>query len=255
MKVVCAQTDIVWEDKAANFAHVRALLDKAEMVPGSLIVLPEMFATGFSMNSKATVDNGETCAFLVDLAKRHRSSVMGGLVERGRVKAGRNTLLAVDAHGKILSRYCKMFPFRLGGERDAHDLGEEVVTFTLEVMTVAPFICYDLRFPEIFRTASAKGAELMVVIANWPSKRVDHWVTLLRARAIENLTYVIGVNRSGKDPFHEYPGRTLIIDPHGRIMADAGANESVITADIDPEVVRNWRKEFPALRDRRDIES
>ena len=116
-------------------------------------------------------------------------------------------------------------------------------------MKVVPFICYDLRFPEIFRTAVRQGAEMFVVIANWPNRREMHWVRLLEARAIENLAYVVGVNRTGKDPKLVYSGRTMIIDPHGTILVEAGDLEGVIAADIDPAAVRNWRRDFPALRD------
>ena len=93
------------------------------------------------------------------------------------------------------------------------------------------------------------GSELMLVIANWPEKRIGHWVTLLQARAIENQAYVAGVNRCGKDPFFRYPGRSLVVDPHGRILADAGSKEQILVADIDPDEVKSWRMEFPVLRD------
>jgi predicted amidohydrolase len=120
-------------------------------------------------------------------------------------------------------------------------------------MRVCPFICYDLRFPELFRQGARHGAELFVVIANWPSMREDHWVTLLRARAIENQAYVAAANRCGKDPWLPYPGRSLIVDPHGAVLIDAGPAETAISADIDPANVRSWRNEFPILRDMREV--
>src|SRR5439155_1088670 len=114
---------------------------------------------------------------------------------------------------------------------------------------VAPFVCYDLRFPEIFRAAMQRGANLMVIIANWPSPRVEHWITLLRARAIENQTYVMGVNRCGNDPYLPYPGRSLIVDPRGNILSDAGDSQIVITADIELATVTEYRRELPFLND------
>jgi predicted amidohydrolase len=111
------------------------------------------------------------------------------------------------------------------------------------------FVCYDLRFPEVFRMAALQGTELMIVIANWPEVRIQHWITLLQARAIENQAYVVGVNRAGRDPRLFHPGRSMIIDPHGTILVDAGEGESIATSDIDLEVVRDWRRSFPALRD------
>ena len=90
---------------------------------------------------------------------------------------------------------------------------------------------------------------MFVVIANWPAKREQHWVTLLQARSIENLAYVVGINRAGADPKHTYPGRTMVIDPHGKVLVDAGPSEGIVSAEVDPAVVRQWREEFPALRD------
>ncbi|MEM7603581.1 MAG: nitrilase-related carbon-nitrogen hydrolase, partial [Verrucomicrobiota bacterium] len=110
-------------------------------------------------------------------------------------------------------------------------------------------ICYDLRFPELFRRATAGGAELIVVIASWPTVRMEHWLTLLKARAIENLAYVVGVNRCGSDPNVDYPGRSVVIDPFGEILADAGGEDGLVGVEIDLARVRDWRAEFPALKD------
>ena len=110
---------------------------------------------------------------------------------------------------------------------------------------------YDLRFPELFREAVRQGAELFVVIACWPTKRADHWTTLLRARAIENQAWVVGVNRAGSDPNHSYPGGSLIVDCHGVVQADAGSEEGFIFGEMQIEEQRQWRKDFPALNDRR----
>ena len=125
----------------------------------------------------------------------------------------------------------------------------ETALFPWGGFTVAPFVCYDLRFPELFRAAARKGADLLVVIAAWPVKRIEHWLTLLRARAIENQAWVVGVNRCGREPHFIYNGRSVVVDPHGAIVADAGEIEKVLAASVDAEAVRAWRAEFPALRD------
>jgi predicted amidohydrolase len=114
---------------------------------------------------------------------------------------------------------------------------------------VSPFICYDLRFPEIFRISTRGGAEILVVIANWPQAREMHWLALLRARAIENQCYVAGVNRVGRDPNVEYSGRSVIIDPRGEIMADAGNKQLIISTEFDLSALRDYRRQFPALTD------
>ena len=127
--------------------------------------------------------------------------------------------------------------------------GTEIVCFEWGGFVVAPFVCYDLRFPEIFRAAAQRGANLFTVIALWPAKRQQHWLTLLQARAIENQAYVIGVNRVGSEPQFSYAGRSVVVDPHGVIIADAGEQERILTATLDAETVHTWRRDFPALRD------
>ncbi len=114
-----------------------------------------------------------------------------------------------------------MQPFRPGGESDHYAAGDDVVLFQWDRFTVCTLICYDLRFPEIFRRAVRRGANLFIVMANWPQTRISHWTALLKARAIENQAYVAGVNRIGKDPMHAYSGGSLIIDPRGEVLADA----------------------------------
>ena len=122
--------------------------------------------------------------------------------------------------------------------------GGQAVICQTDVAKIGLTICYDLRFPEIFRIASLQGADLLVVIANWPAVRINHWLTLLQARAIENQAYVVGVNRCGKDPNLEYPGRSAIFDPKGTCLVDAGGEETIVQAELNPETVREWRKSF-----------
>lgn len=251
MKVYCCQLDIAWEEKERNFSRVRELLAVAKPEPGSLIVLPEMFATGFSMNVAAIheIAGARTERFLQELAAEFRSCVVGGIVSPDSSGQGRNEAIAIAPNGKLLARYAKIHPFSLGGECEHYSRGADVISFEFGGFTISPFVCYDLRFPEIFRAAVKQGAELFLVIANWPSRREQHWVTLLQARAIENLAWAVGVNRCGKDPQHVYPGRSLVVDPHGVIRADAGAGEGITVCEVDLATPRSWREQFPALRD------
>lgn len=251
MKVFAVQFDIAWEDKIANFAKVRALLAATPPAPDSLVVLPEMFATGFSMKLSATRQTPaqEDEAFLAGLAREHRAFVMGGVVGPGAGEMGRNDSVAFSPHGALLARYTKIHPFSLGGEAQGHAAGTDIVIFECGGFTVAPFVCYDLRFPEIFRAAAHRGANLFVVIALWPAKRQQHWLMLLQARAIENQAFVIGVNRVGIEPQFSYAGRSVVVDPHGIIIADAGEQERVLSATLDAETVHAWRRDFPALPD------
>jgi predicted amidohydrolase len=150
-----------------------------------------------------------------------------------------------------LARYQKIHPFTFGGESKHYEPGREIVTFDWGGFTVCPLVCYDLRFPEVFRLAVRRGVNLFAVIANWPASREDHWLTLLRARAIENLAYVVGVNRCGQDNVLSYSGRSLVIDPRGRILADAGNGPGVIHATVDVDMLRRYRAGFGALEDMR----
>lgn len=255
MKIYGVQLDIQWEDKAANYARVRALLENAAPETGSLVVLPEMFATGFSMNVANVVENSaETEQFLQGLAHEFSVSVLGGVaIAHGSDGAewGRNEAVFVTPNSDIKSaaRYCKIHPFTFGGESARFVAGKEVCSFAWQGFKVAPFICYDLRFPEIFRAAAKNGAHLFCVIANWPTPREAHWRALLMARAIENQAYVIGVNRCGNDPKLQYSGRSQIIDPHGNILADAGDEEGVISAELDLGGLETYRSDFPVLAD------
>jgi predicted amidohydrolase len=144
-----------------------------------------------------------------------------------------------------------MQPFTLGGETACYEAGAEPIVFQCGEILIAPFICYDLRFPEIARAIAAKRPHLMTYIANWPNTRLHHWPRLLQARAIENQCYVAGVNRIGNDPRFQHSGRTMMVDSHGEILADAGDKEGVIQSRVDPALLSEYRRAFPALDDMR----
>lgn len=253
MRIFCCQFDIVWENKDANFRIVEDLLANARPPSGSLVALPEMGFTGFSMNVAeiAADEPGLTETFLTAMARRHGVYLLAGLVTRTPDGLGRNVAVLVTPHGKVDAHYQKLHLFSPAGEHAFYEPGSREVTFAWQRGTVAPFICYDLRFPEAFRAAIDRGVELYVVIANWPRVRERHWLTLLQARAIENQAFVAGVNRCGRDPHLDYSGRSVIIGPDGEIIADAGEANGWISAELDWETVRACRKRFPALSDRR----
>jgi predicted amidohydrolase len=252
MKVIGVQLDIVWEDKQANFEKVRRLLGQAAPEKASLVVLPEMFATGFTMNTATMAEDygGETEQFLAGMAKEFGITLMGGAAMRGRDKRARNKALVFSPQGELVAYYSKMRPFAPGGEAEHYAAGDRHTTFRWGACTVSPFICYDLRFPEIFREAvRGQRPELFTVIASWPEKRIEHWVKLLQARAIENQAYVVGVNRVGNDPYYSYSGRSLIVDPLGTVLADAGGNEGFIKGELDLGMLRKYREGLPFLAD------
>ena len=251
MKAVCCQLDIVWEDKPANYAKVRALLDGIKIPPGSLVILPEMFATGFSMNVVGIREGAasETESFLASAARFYGLLLPAGLFTVGANGQGRKEAVVFSPEGKLLARFCTIPPLTPGGEAQHYAAGTEIVTFDWQGFKVAPFVCYDLRFPEVFRSAARQGANVFVVISNWPVMRIHHLSTLLQARAIENQAYVAGVNRCGTDPKLTYNGRSLLIDPRGDILAELGNQEGLISADLNLDELQAWRQEFPALQD------
>lgn len=265
MELAGLQFNLSWENRAGNFDTISTVLKNAEpaLTRGSLLVLPELFATGFTMNVGAAADScsAETEVFLRNLAVTHGISVLGGVLRQLPDGSGANEAVAFGPDGGMICRYRKIFPFSPSGEADAFTAGSEIRTFAWNGFTVAPLICYDLRFPEAFRAAAAAGADLFCVMANWPDRRHAHWTTLLRARAIENQAFVLGVNRSGSDPYFHYAGGSMILDPQGATLAEAGPEPATAVADappprllrstISPETTASWRAQFPALRDRR----
>jgi predicted amidohydrolase len=254
MHIAAVQLDIAWHDRTANHQRVRQLLASTDVPRDSLVVLPEMFDVGFSMDTKAT-DPGERSAsetFCHQVAIDHHVAVLAGVVARAGDGKLANEAVAFSPDGQELVRYRKQQPWTPPGEHLHYPPGKGHVIFEWMGAKIAPFICYDLRFPELFRPAAA-GAELICVLANWPCTRSEHWVRLLQARAIENLAYVLGVNRCGDDPKFHYDGRSALFDPQGQPIWEADPREQVWIGQINPQTVRDWREQFPALRDMRRV--
>jgi len=254
MEIVGLQIDTCWEDKAATHARTRNLLASANIVPGSLVVLSEYFATGYSKDVPGIAEkegDGLTQRFFSELAIELKSTVLGGVVVSAPSGRGANQCVVYSSDGKEICRYWKLHPFTYGGETEHYDAGRSLMTFQWQGLTVAPLICYDLRFPEVFRAAVRQGVKVFTVIANWPAPRREHWMTLLRARAIEDQAYVVGVNRCGNDPTLAYAGDSRIIDPRGQVLADAGDREQIIRAAVNVADLEEYRRTFPALSDMR----
>lgn len=259
------QLDIAWEDKPANFARVESLLAAAGVNAGDLVVLPELFDTGFSFNLPRTNDaDGQSLQFLIGIAKKFRATIQGSRTVVGPDGRGRNRATIIDPAGGVMCEYDKVHPFTYGRESEFFSGGDDVRTYTWmrsvgpsvagsadERATVCPAICYDLRFPELFRRGLQMGAEVYALGANWPAARAVHRRTLSIARAIENQAYMLCVNRAGRDPHLEYSGGSLAVGPKGDVLAEAGADECVLSVEIDLAALRAWRAEFPAWRDHR----
>lgn len=254
MKIALIQLDIAWESKKANYARAEHFFRKAARESCDVIVFPEMFNTGFSMNMPvvAEEEDGETSRFLSASAKQYGLFVLAGfaIIQPGQKKAS-NLAVAFDRSGSVIARYSKIHPFSFAKEDRHFSAGTARVIFPIEGVQVSVFICYDLRFPEIFRDI-AREVQAVFVIANWPGSRKDHWETLLKARAIENQCFVIGVNRTGKDGNAiSYPGASHVFNPLGKDICSGGPRKQFLTCEIDPEEAVKTREEFPFLTDMR----
>lgn len=253
MRALLVQYDIAWEDKPRNHKHIRALLDGIPPLDNDLILLPEMFDTGFSLNLDITAHDAERSeSFLRDLARERKAIVGASISVLGPDDLGRNRFLAFNPSGECIAQYDKIHPFSFGRESERFAGGDSVTTFDWSGTCVFPTICYDLRFPELFRAGIDRKAEVLTIVANWPSARQEHWRALCIARAIENQAWVLALNRVGSDPHLDYAGGSIIVDPRGTVIGEGSSDrEEVLVAPIDREAVRRWRDKFPALADRK----
>lgn len=261
------QLDIAWHEKAINHERVRQMLDKVDVLPGDFVLLPEMFDTGFSFTIEQTSDkNGRTLAFLIELAQDTGAVVQGGRTVAACHACGAQNVMTVvsgEGEGRVLTQYAKMKLFSPGGENGRFESGRAVATFQWPSDakgTVMPAICYDLRFPELFRQGLSQGTEVIALGACWPSVRQAHWRALLIARAIENQCVVLGVNRVGDDPpkttlgvgltpgLH-YAGGTIAVGPKGDVLGELTDQPGVLSVPVDLQSVREWREKFPAWKD------
>lgn len=252
MKIAAIQSDIAWEDPEANFTRLRPWVAAAAAAGAKLVVLPEMFACGFSMTTATIAEppGGPSTRFLEHQARQHDLWICGSVPEvpLGEAKPY-NTLVLASPHGQVV-RYRKIHPFSFAREHEHYGAGSDHITVDVDGLRCTLFVCYDLRFADEF-WGRAEQTDAYVVVANWPERRRHHWTTLLQARAIENQAYVVGVNRVGHGNGLDYSGDSRIVDPWGEVLAAAAGGETMVLADVRPEVVRDARERFPVLKDRR----
>jgi len=253
MRVAAIQHDIAWEDAATTRARVAPMIAGVVATGARLVVLPEMFATGFSMRTEVTAESpdGPTTSFLVDRAAEHGVWLAATVATQDAAAARPVNRFVLAGPSGQLHDYVKVHTFTYAGESDHFDRGETVNTFVIEGVRVTPLVCFDLRFADLFWEAAA-ATDLYVVPANWPSARRHHWQTLLRARAIENQAYVMGVNRVGDDGTGlSHAGDSAVVDPMGEVLASAAGEEAILVTEIDPARVTEVRERFPFQADRR----
>jgi len=252
VRVAALQHDIVWEDRDANFARLAPMVADAAASGARLVVLTEMFSTGFSMavDRVAELPGGPSASFLVDQARTHHVWMCGSIPERPAANAKPFNQLVLAAPDGTTHRYAKIHPFGYGAEPEHYAAGDAFLTVDVEGVRCSFFVCYDLRFADEFWPL-APDTDCYVVPANWPRQRAAHWKALLPARAIENQAYVVGVNRVGTGDRLTYVGDSVILDPLGEPVAAAADAECVLVGEVDAGRVREVREKYPFLRDRR----
>lgn len=253
-KIACIQMDIAFGQPEINYQIAEQLIEQAIQSKPDLIVLPELWTTGYDLtrlHEIADVDAQKTISFLQALAKKYHVHFVGGSIAKKTADGIYNTMLMITNQGEFIKDYDKLHLFQLMDEHHYLKPGAKDGLFMFDDQLCASFICYDIRFPEWLRAHTAKGAEVLFIAAEWPKSRLNHWRALLISRAIENQAYVVAVNRSGSDPNNRFAGHSLIIDPWGEIVSEAGEGVDILTGTIDFAKVKDVRSTIPVFADRR----
>jgi omega-amidase len=253
VRVCGAQFISSWEDPEKTLARAEVFVRHAAGCGTQLVCFPEQFATGWdpgSPNNIQTID-GIIVSALREYAKEYTIAILGSFRERSS-PFPKNTALAIGNDGRILTSYSKIHLFSPSHEENMFRPGTELGIFSLGSLTCGIAICYDLRFPALFRVYAHKGVQAVFVPSAWPQSRIRYWELFIAARAAENQMYVMGVNTTGKTPVDTYPGVSITADPHGVIISRANEAEQLLFSDIDPGDVERTRKAFPVGKDCRD---
>ncbi|WP_026691551.1 carbon-nitrogen family hydrolase [Alteribacter aurantiacus] len=256
MNIAIIQMDIAFGDPKANERKVEQYFHEACQSATDVVVLPELWTTGYDLDRLDEIGDLEAAGaiqFIGQLAKKYGVNVVAGSVaKRSQDGAITNTMLVIDRDGKLVKEYSKAHLFRLMNEEKYLQEGNTDGLFEIDGELSAGVICYDIRFPEWIRTHMLAGAKTLFVVAEWPKPRVDHWRALLISRAIENQCYVVACNRVGSDPNNEFAGHSIIVDPWGKVVAEAdGVEETVLRGAIDMGEVDAIRERMTIYEDRR----
>ncbi|MBN6185406.1 carbon-nitrogen family hydrolase [Aneurinibacillus sp. BA2021] len=256
MKVSLIQMDVRIGEPDYNFAQAEKLVEQAAKESPSLIILPEMWNSGYALEKAKEVadqDGERTRALFSTLSKKHEATIVAGSVLYENTENGNitNTMLVFNKQGQEIMRYDKLHLFRLMDEHLYLHAGDSFGLFEHEGVTIGAMICYDLRFPQLSRKLVQQGASVLINVAQWPTPRVDHWKTLLAARAIENQSYMVAVNRCGKSRDTQFPGSSMVFGPWGEVLLAGDDAEQIYQIDIDIDKVAETRGKIPVFDDQR----
>ena len=246
LNISLIQFNIYWENPEKNINYLSSILNKINYYT-DIIIFPEMFATGFTMNARRFAgEHGRTIEFMKEYSRKLKTHICGSIIIKENNKYF-NRLILSTPEGKIRI-YDKRHLFRIANEHKVYSAGNKFLTVKIKNWKIKFFICYDLRFPVWCRNADSY--DICIFVANWPSKRIRHWKELLIARAIENQSYAVGVNRTGKDGNGiVYPGNSTVVSPAGEIVLDANERSGVFNISLDKKSLIKYRKSLPFYKD------
>ncbi len=255
MKIGLVQHDIILGEPKENIIRVEKLLNKMFNIDRpDVVVLPELWYTGYDYStlSKNAITDDRVLSLLKEWLKKYPALWIPGsfpVLEDGKIY---NRTYAISPRGGLLAKYDKIHLFGPMSEKVHFSAGSKIVTFEYNKQVFGLSICYDLRFPELFRLLTLKGARMIFLPTEWPTPRMKHFDILMRARAIENQVYMISANRVGKDSMSEFSGGSLVIDPWGKEVCKLSDKEDVAICNIDLSLIDNVRRRIPLLSDRRE---
>jgi omega-amidase len=253
-KIACIQMDIAFGNPEQNYKKASRLIDQANANKPDIIVLPELWTTGYdldNLNVTAEAEANKAKGFFMEAAVKYHSHFIGGSVANKTEAGIENTMLIFDKNGEQAGTYSKLHLFKLMDEHLYLAAGKEKGLFSLDGHKFAGLICYDIRFPEWVRAHALNDVEALFVVAEWPIQRLEHWRALLIARAIENQCFVIACNRAGSDPNNKFAGHSMVIGPWGDVLAEGEEGEEILFAEIDLNEVKDARSRIPIFTDRR----
>lgn len=254
-EILVLQIDIVFGEPWENKAKIEEKINEQAMEKVDILVLPELWSSGYDLSRLPEICTESQSAmlhFLERMAREHDVMIVGGSLAERRDGSYFNTMPVFNRQGEMVKTYSKLHLFRLMNEEKYLSEGNEDGFFTLGDIPCSGLICYDIRFPEWVRHHALQGAEVMFVVAEWPLARIDHWISLLTSRAIENQCYIVACNRVGEDPQNTFGGTSMVIDPWGKVLLKGSTDmEEALRLKIDLNESRAVRKRIPVFEDRR----
>ncbi|GER94600.1 nitrilase [hot springs metagenome] len=251
LRVCLVSLNQEFEDKEKNKNKILGILKNTKNYEYDLAIFPEMTLTGYTMNTNLSEEwkNSNSLKFFIECGITYDISIIFGISIKEN-DSYKNRACFITNRGDILAIYDKIHPFSYAGENKYFKGGDKLCYVNYKNFTIALTICFDLRFPEIYSVLS-QNSDIIINIANWPAKRLEHWKTLLKARAIENQVFMIGVNRTGKDDFNEYEKSSMLIYPSGEIAKPIIYEEEIEIYEIEKQILSNYRNFFPTYKDKR----